>query len=165
MTSYHLAQLNIARMKFSIESPEMSGFVDKLEEINALADAVPGFIWRLQTQEGDATGIDYFGPDVLVNMSVWIDVKSLHNYVYRTAHANIMSRRKQWFERVEDVYTVLWWIPKGSEPSLQQAEEKLALLRDKGPTAQAFTFKKTFPSADELRIGKASEFDDLCPGT
>ena len=158
MTSYHLAQLNIATMKFAIESNEMSDFMDKLDEINSLADAAPGFIWRLQTEDGDATGIDYFGTETLVNMSVWKDLQSLHQYVYKTAHAKIMSRRKEWFHRIEDVYTVLWWIPEGSVPSLRESKEKLALLRANGPTAQAFTFKQAFSSPNGISTNKTSGF-------
>jgi hypothetical protein len=142
---YHLAQLNIAKMKYPIESDEMSDFVDNLENINALADGSPGFVWRLQTEDGDATGIDYFGSDALVNMSVWEDVESLHSYVYKSAHAKIMSRRKEWFHRVEEAYTVLWWTPGGVFPSLQEAKLKLELLNIQGPTAEAFTIKQAFP--------------------
>ena len=146
MSSYHLAQLNIAKMKYPAEAPEMADFTNNLERINALADQSPGFIWRLQTEEGDATAIDFFGPDILVNMSVWLDGESLHDYVYRTSHARIMSRRKEWFERFEDSYTVLWWIPEGHIPTLEEANEKLELLRANGPTAEAFTFKQGFPA-------------------
>ena len=163
MTSYHLAQLNIARMKFELDSPELSDFVEKLDEINALADRAPGFIWRLKTDEGDATSIDYFGADTLVNMSVWKDVPSLHAYVYKTAHAKIMSRRKEWFHRVEAAYTVLWWIPPSHLPTLEESNQKLSLIRAKGPSAQAFSFKKAFPPPDENSIGSPREFDDLCP--
>ncbi len=146
MSSCHLVQLNIAKMKFSIESTEMSDFVDNLETINALADSSPGFVWRLQTEEGDATGIDFFGSDVLVNMSIWQDVESLHNFVYKTAHSKIMSRRKEWFHRVEEAYTVLWWAPKAEIPSLDEAKSKLELLKSRGPTAAAFSFKQAYPS-------------------
>jgi len=145
MPSYHLVQLNIAKMKYSIESAEMIDFVDNLENINALAEDSPGFVWRLQTDDGDATGIDFFGSDVLVNMSIWSDVESLYNYVYKSAHAKIMSRRKEWFLRVKEVYTVLWWAPEGSIPSLDEAKSKLELLKTQGPTAQAFTIKQAFP--------------------
>jgi len=148
ITSFHLAQLNIAKMKYPAEATEMADFMNNLDRFNALADESPGFIWRLQTEEGDATGIDFFGPDILVNMSIWKDSKSLHEYVYRTAHAQIMSRRKEWFERFEDSYTVLWWIPAGEIPSLDEANEKLELLRALGPTAAAFTFKQTFTAPD-----------------
>lgn len=146
MPSHHLVQLNIAKMKFSIESVEMSDFVDNLEAINSLADSAPGFIWRLQTEEGDATSIDFFGSDVLVNMSIWEDVESLYNFVYKTTHSKIMSRRKEWFHRVEEAYTVLWWSVEAKIPSLDQAKSKLELLKSQGPTAEAFTFKQTYAS-------------------
>lgn len=164
MSRYNLAQLNIAKMKYPLESPEMVDFVDNLDRINALADGSPGFVWRLQTEEGDATAVDFMGPGMLVNMSVWEDVESLHNYVYRTAHAVIMSRRKEWFERITESYTVLWWIPQGTMPTPQEAQRKLAQLRESGPTPGAFTFKRTFPPPDALEEAM-EHFDDLCPAT
>ena len=160
MIAFHLAQLNIAIMKFPIESPEMLDFVKNLDAINALADNAPGFIWRLQTEDGDATSIDYFGADRLVNMSVWTDVQSLHDYIYRTEHAKIMSRRRQWFHRMSEVYTVLWWLPAGTKPSLQQASEKLELLNNQGPGQNAFTFKKAFPAPNVNHTAAIDKFDD-----
>jgi len=148
ITSFHLAQLNIALMKYQYEAPEMADFVNNLDRINGLAEESPGFVWRLQTEEGDATSIDFYGPDFLVNMSIWKDSKSLHDYVYRTSHAQIMSRRKEWFNRFDDSYTVLWWIPAGTIPTLEEANERLELLRSQGPTAAAFTFKQTFAAPD-----------------
>ncbi len=133
-------------MKYSIESPEMADFVDNLENINALAEESPGYVWRLQTEDGDATGIDFFGSDVLVNMSIWEDVEFLHSFVYKTAHTKIMSRRKEWFHRVEEAYTVLWWVSEGVIPSLDEAKSKLELLKSEGPTAEAFSFKQAFSS-------------------
>ena len=146
MNSFHLAQLNIAKMSHPQEAPEMADFVANLERINALADAAPGFVWRLQTEDGDATGIDFFGTDWLVNMSVWEDVEALHNYVYGSAHAQLLSRRREWFERVEEAYLVLWWIPAGTTPTLPESRARLERLRDAGPTDEAFTFKNTFPA-------------------
>lgn len=163
MSSHQLAQLNIAKMKYTIESPDMSDFVANLERINALAEESPGFIWRLQTEEGDATNIRTFGSDILVNMSVWKDVGSLHNYVYRTAHTEIMSRRKEWFDRMEEAYSVLWWIPNGNYPTPDEAKERLENLQVNGPTNQAFTFKKAFPVPDVESDKSIIEFDDLCP--
>jgi hypothetical protein len=144
MNQYHLAQLNIAKMKFAIDDPRMIEFVNQLDNINALADAAPGFVWRLETEEGDATAIDFFGSDVLVNMSVWQDAESLHNYVYRSLHNKIMSQRKQWFERMEDAYSILWWVPAGHVPSLEEASERLLYLNKQGPSEKAFTFKQNF---------------------
>jgi len=144
VSAYHLAQLNIAKMKFPIDAPELADFVARLEDINALADESPGFVWRLQTDDGDATAIDHFGPDSLINMSVWTDVDSLHNYVYRSAHNEVMALRKQWFDRMLEAYSVLWWIPAGTVPTIAQADERLQRLRQNGPGAEAFTFKQIF---------------------
>jgi len=146
MAKFQLAQLNLAKMKYPIDSPELADFVDNLDNINALADDSPGFVWRLQTDEGDATSIDFFGDDTLVNMSIWTDVESLHGYVYRSAHNKIMSRRKEWFHRIDKAYTVLWWIAAGTTPSLQEAKDKLELLILQGPTAEAFSIKHAFPA-------------------
>ena len=146
MPAYQLAQLNIAKMRYPIDSPELADFVDNLDNINALADDSAGFVWRLQTDEGDATNIDFFGDDTLVNMSIWKDVESLHGYVYRSAHNKIMSRRKEWFHRVDKAYTVLWWIAAGTIPSLEEAKHKLELLISQGPTAEAFSIKHAFPA-------------------
>ena len=164
MSRYNLAQLNVARMKFPLEAPEMADFVASLERINALADRSPGFVWRLQTEEGDATGIDFFGPGVLVNMSVWTDLAPLHDYVYRSAHAGVMRRRKEWFQRMAQGHTVLWWIPEGATPTLQEARDRLERLRKSGPTAAAFTFKKPFP-APGAGAPATREFEDLCPAS
>ena len=146
MTNKNLAQLNIAKLAAPLESPQLKDFVDNLERINLLAEASPGFVWRLQTVDGDATSIDYFGSEYIVNMSVWQDVESLHNFVYRTAHAPIMARRKEWFGRMSEAYQVLWWIPVGHEPTVEEADERLTHLRENGPTEFAFTFKKQFPA-------------------
>ena len=142
-----IAQLNIARLKYEFDDPRMQEFIDRLEDINALADHAPGFVWRLQTDEGDATAIDFFGADTLVNMSVWEDMASLHAYVYRSAHNEVMAQRKLWFDRVEAAYSVLWWVPAGHIPTIEEAAERLDLLREQGPGARAFTFKQSF-SAD-----------------
>jgi hypothetical protein len=144
VSRYQLAQLNIAKMKFAIDDPGMSGFVARLDDINALADSAPGFIWRLQTEEGDATGIDYFGTDRLVNMSVWTDLDSLHNYIYRSAHNEVMALRKQWFDRMTEAYSVLWWVVENHIPTLEEASEHLECLRLQGPGPGAFTFKQAF---------------------
>lgn len=140
-------------MKYSLDSLDMQEFVDNLDRINSLADQAPGFIWRLQTEEGDATSIDYFGDETIVNMSVWSDLHALHAYVYRTDHAKIMSRRKQWFDRLKEAYTVLWWVPAGHLPDLDEANERLALLRRSGPSPDAFTFKQAFdPEGGRLNL-------------
>lgn len=144
MSAYHLAQLNIAWMKAPLEAPEMADFVANLERINALAEASSGYVWRLQDEAGDATAIRPFGDEVLVNMSVWKDVQSLSDYVYKSAHTEMLKRRREWFERVEQMHQVLWWVPAGHRPGMVEATERLAYLREHGATAQAFTFRQPF---------------------
>ncbi len=144
MSEHHIAQLNLASMKFAIDSTEMAAFVDRLEDVNALADSSPGFVWRLQSEAGDATGIDYFGSDNLVNMSVWEDIESLKHYVYRSAHTEVLARRKQWFNHFVPASLVLWWIPAGSIPSIEEADDRVENLRINGPNPDAFTFKQMF---------------------
>lgn len=144
MSAFELAQLNIAIMKEPLESPSMADFVASLDRINALAEAAPGFVWRLQTEQGDATAMRPMGEDTLVNMSVWRDIESLNRYVYVTAHVDIMRRRKEWFERMRDASVVLWWVRQGHRPTVPEAIAKLELLRTQGPTAEAFTFRHAF---------------------
>lgn len=146
---HELAQLNIARLAAPIDSPRLADFVANLERINALAEASPGFVWRLkedpEDDAGDATTIRHFGDDVIINMSVWRDVASLQEYVYGSAHTEILRRRKEWFEKIREGYLVLWWVPAGHRPSLDEAETRLESLRKNGPSVDAFTFKKVFP--------------------
>ena len=149
VSKYQIAQLNIATLIAPIDSPQLADFVANLDRINALADSSPGFVWRLQTEEGDATGIDFFGSDKIVNLSLWDSVESLHNYVYRSAHIEVLRRKKEWFHKMSEAFMVLWWVPAGHIPSVEEAALKLNTLRELGPTAEAFTFKKAFPSPDE----------------
>lgn len=148
MSNYELAQLNIAVMKEPLDSPGMADFVANLDRINSLAESSSGFVWRLQTDDGDATAIRPMGESTLVNMSVWQDVESLNKYVYGSAHVEIMRRRREWFERMREAQVVLWWIRKGHRPTLPEAISKLELLRSRGPTEEAFTFRHAFSPPD-----------------
>jgi uncharacterized protein DUF3291 len=159
--SHHLAQLNIARFKLPLDDPAMAGFVAALDPLNAIADAAPGFVWRLQTEEGNATSIHAFEDDLmLINMSVWESVDALAGYVYGPDHVAVMRRRREWAQRMEEAYLVLWWVPAGWIPTIEEAQKRLDRLRRHGPTPQAFTFKKRF-SPDEAVV--ASPEDWLCP--
>lgn len=144
MSAYELAQLNIALMKEPLDSPRMVDFVANLDRINALAEQSPGFVWRFQTEEGNATQERPFGVDTLVNLSVWKDLESLRQYVYQSAHRDIMRRRAEWFESMREAFLVLWWVPAGHRPTLAEASAHLDLLRTHGPTAEAFTFRQAF---------------------
>src|SRR5258706_6676653 len=148
MSAYELAQLNIALMKEPLESPRMTDFVANLDGINALAESSPGFVWRLQTEEGDATALRPLGENTLVNVSVWKDVASLNHYVYKTAHVEVMRRRKEWFQRMSQAYVVLWWVAKGHRPAAEEPIERLELLRKHGPTPAAFTYPQAFLAPD-----------------
>lgn len=128
----------------------MAEFMTALDPVNALADDAPGFVWRLQTEAGDATAIRGFGDErVIVNLSVWESIDHLADFVYRSEHISVMRRRREWFERIR-VHMALWWVPIGHTPSVSEAEERLAHLRAHGPTPYAFTFKARFLVDDEL---------------
>lgn len=162
--SWELAQLNIATLLAPLDSPELADFVADLDRINGIADQSPGFVWRLQSEEGNATDLEHgFGENIIANTSVWESIEALHNYVYRTAHAQVMSRRKEWFERMTNAYTVLWWVPIGHRPTLWEAQLKLQLLQETGPSPEAFTFKTCFPNPSEQESERTQSFDDECP--
>jgi len=142
----HLAQLNVAKMLEPIDSPALAGFVDSLKPINALADKSPGFVWRLQEDEDESTANHSTEDDMLlVNLSVWESLDSLQNFVYESAHAPVMRKRRRWFEKHEAPSVVLWWVPTGHEPSVEEAFERLRILRADGPSSRPFTFAAPFP--------------------
>ena len=149
MAGWHLAQLNIARLAAPLDHPSMAGFVQLLEPVNAAADHSPGFVWRLQTEEGDATAIRAFDDDrLLVNLSVWESIDALHAFTYRGDHLGPMRRRREWFEASDGPATVLWWIEEGRIPSVAEAKARVELLIEAGPTQEAFTFRTTFPEPE-----------------
>ena len=142
---FRLAQANVARMRAPLEDPLMHGFVSQLEAINALADRSPGFVWRLQSEAGDATAIRaYDDPTILFNMSVWESLESLHAYVYKSEHVAPLRGRRVWFLPIAESSLVLWWIPAGHTPTVAEGRERLELLRSKGPSQAAFTFRQPF---------------------
>jgi hypothetical protein len=166
MSNYHLAQLNIGVIKAPLESQVMADFVANLDRINALAEASPGFVWRLQTEEGNATAIRPFEDDnMLVNMSVWKDADSLSRFVFKSAHTEIMRRRGEWFERMTQAYLVLWWVPQGHRPTVEEALARLAHVRAHGSTPHAFTFRTAFPPPDAEQAGTPFAFGNECPAT
>jgi hypothetical protein len=146
MTDYHLAQLNIGLLRAPLESPQLADFVAQLDPINALADAAPGFVWRLTDEGGnDATGNRPYDDDmIIVNFSVWTSIEALWDFVYRSVHLDVMRRRREYFHRLLEPYLVLWWVPAGELPSLEEAVDRLAHLRAHGPSPHAFTFKQRY---------------------
>jgi len=161
---WHLAQVNIALPHEPLDTPALAEFVALLEPVNALADAAPGFIWRLQTEDGDATAIRAFGDDrLIVNMSVWESADSLWDYVYGGGHLTAMRRRREWFKRLAESHMVLWWLPAGELPSVAEAERRLDRLRAGGPTPEAFTFKRRFPPPGAADGRPVLDERDPCP--
>lgn len=136
-----LAHLNIARMRAPLDSPVMAEFVAELDAINAIADAAPGFLWRMIEEDPQDPALVALGPLMLVNLSVWRDAQSLANYVYRSAHAGVLKERARWFLPQAHATTVLWWVADGHRPGLQEATDRLGLLQASGPQARAFGFR------------------------
>jgi hypothetical protein len=149
MVNWQLAQLNIARRRYELTDPKMKGFVDGLDPVNALAEQSKGFVWRLQTEDGDATGITiYDDPTIIVNMSVWESLDTLMMFVRSEGHLSIMKLRRDWFERPDQPYLVLWWVPENHRPTIEEAEDRLDQLRRKGPSSQAFSVRDTYAAPD-----------------
>lgn len=143
---YHLAQVNIGRLLAPLDDPQIAGFVARLDEINALADSSPGFVWRLQTAEGNATGLrPYEDERIIVNMSVWESIEQLKDYVYRSAHAELLKRRSEWFEKFDGVFAAMWWIEAGHIPTVEEAKQRLDHLYKHEESEFAFSFRKSFP--------------------
>jgi hypothetical protein len=145
--SFELAQVNISRLKFPLDSPELKDFVDALDPVNADAEAADGYVWRLQSEDGNATDVRVFGDDwLIVNLTVWRDTDALTAYMYQGRHREMLSRRREWFERVQEAMTALWWVPAGHRPTVAEAESRLLHLRAHGPTPYAFTLRTSFPA-------------------
>jgi hypothetical protein len=143
---YHLAQYNIARLLAPLDDPRIADFVDNLERINTLGDRTPGFVWRLQTEDGTSTSVRVRDdPLIIVNLTVWESVEPLFEFAYHGEHVEFFRRRFEWFEHPSEPTLVMWWLPAGDIPTVDEAEERLDYLRANGPTPRAFTFKKRFP--------------------
>lgn len=150
MAKHHIAQINIARLRAPVDDPEIAEFVAALEPINALAEKSPGFVWRLQTEDGDATGVQAYEDElVIVNLTVWESVDDLYEYVFRSGHTDFMRRRSEWFRRMGEAHVCLWWVPVGTLPSIEDGVARLDHLQGNGPTHRAFTFRKQFGPPQE----------------
>ena len=140
-----LAQLNIAQAKYDLNAPQIKDFVDNLDIVNATAEDNPGFVWRLKDDSGSATNIQAFDdPNMLVNMSIWRDVDSLKDFMFRTHHKDFMRRKGEWFHKLPQANYVMWWIEENHRPTIEEALARLEHLREHGESAYAFSFKKVF---------------------
>ncbi|WP_055492526.1 DUF3291 domain-containing protein [Streptomyces sp. TP-A0356] len=148
--AYELAQVNIARLKAPLDSPQLKDFVDALDPVNAVADASDGFVWRLQSDSGNATDVPVLGDDwLIINMSTWRDIDALTAFMYQGQHRELLARRRDWFERLQEAVTALWWVPAGHRPTVAEAEERLLHLRAQGATRYAFTLRASFPPGSD----------------
>jgi heme-degrading monooxygenase HmoA len=167
---YALAQVNIGRLLAPVDSPQLAGFMAALDPVNAVADTAPGFIWRLQTEDGNATAVRAFEWDtagsagIIMNMSVWESVEALAAFVYSDVHRQVLRRRREWFERMAGAYTALWWVERAAIPSTGDAEDRIRHLRAHGPTPYAFTLRVHFPPPGDAEPGpRAGRADWFCP--
>jgi len=171
LVEYQIAQVNVGRLLAPRDSPQLAGFFAALDPVNAAADRAPGFVWRLQTEEGNATAITAFEWDrgdshgVLINMSVWTSVEDLAAFVYGELHRSVLLQRRTWFQTVAEPTTCLWWVPAGHRPSITEAEERVVLLRAHGPTPAAFSFRHRFgpPDPNGAQTPRPGHPDWLCP--
>ncbi len=143
---WHIAQINVGTISYPTDDPRMHGFMSRLDEMHALAEQSPGFVWRLQRESGNATDIDVGGePLFLANMSVWESIESLFAYVYKTTHRDVMVQRRHWFEKPRGLYQALWWIPAGHRPPVEEGLGRIKMLEEQGPSRLAFNFKTPYP--------------------
>lgn len=162
---WHLAQINVGRLAAPQGDPRVQGFFNELDRINALADASPGFVWRLQDEGGNATAIRV-SPDPLfiLNMSVWTDAEALFDYVYRSAHTPVMARRRDYFDRFDGAYHALWWIEAGNVPTINDGLSRLWYLDRYGPSEHAFHFKARFAAPGVAAPPVDMQPDPWCMG-
>jgi hypothetical protein len=162
---WHLAQINIGKMVAPQGDPRVQPFFDALDRVNALAEASSGFVWRLVGEGNSATDIQpTVDPLLLLNMSVWEDADSLFQFVYRSAHTEVMIRRREFFERFDGAFQALWWIQAGTVPTINDGLSRLWHIDRFGPTAHAFTFKKRFPPPGESHGPVDMQPEPYCVG-
>jgi heme-degrading monooxygenase HmoA len=150
-STFHLAQVNVARLVAPLDSPQLAGFVSRLDEVNALADGAPGFVWRLKDDvTNNATAVPVYDDDkIIVNMSVWESIEALRAFTYSGAHLEVYKQRREWFSLMKEASAVMWWVRAGHLPDVAEARDRLAHLRAHGPTAYAFPFGAPFPAPPE----------------
>jgi hypothetical protein len=145
---WHLAELNIARLHQPLDHPDTAEFVAALDHVNALAEASPGFVWRLTDESGQSSSYVQTTDDPLdiINLSVWDTLEHLHDFVFRTGHTEYVRRRREWFQRVDEAYLVCWWVPADHVPTVDEALDRLARLRREGVSDDAFTMRDRRPA-------------------
>ncbi|MFF8590902.1 DUF3291 domain-containing protein [Streptomyces sp. NPDC015220] len=154
--AYELAEVNVARLEAPLDSPRLKDFVDALDPVNADADDADGFVWRLQSDSGNATDVPVLGDErLIVNLSVWRDADALTAFMYQGRHREMLARRREWFEKPAEAVTALWWVPAGHRPTVAEAEDRLLHLRANGPTPYAFTLRTSFAPGTAVPVPAA----------
>ena len=144
---FHLAHVNIARARAPLTDPLMAEFVAAAADVNARAEAAPGFVWRWVDPPGSSVGEEFFGdPLIVVNLSVWESIETLREFAYKASHLEALRRRSEWFTKMETPYLALWWVPAGHRPTILEARERLQHLTTHGDSALAFTFRAPQPA-------------------
>ncbi|MEX2128775.1 MAG: DUF3291 domain-containing protein [Xanthobacteraceae bacterium] len=153
----HLAQLNIGRLRYEVGDPRMADFVDSLELVNLLAERMPGFVWRYQDASGNATDTRPYesDPRMAINLSVWESAEALEHFVWQTVHKRFYGRRTEWFEHLEGQYFVMWWVPAGHRPTVQEAIERLDHLKQHGQSDNAFGWE-SLPAAQLWKTARCA---------
>ena len=146
---YHLAQINVAHAIDTLDSETLYGFTSRLDEINALAESAPGFIWRLTTPAGDPSLETLFDdPLIITNLSVWESQDHLSHFVYKTSHTELIKGKRDWFHKTIGRHQALWWIKAGHIPTPEEGKQKLQQLSVEGPSENVFLFSKPFSAPE-----------------
>ena len=134
----HLAELNIARLKYPIDDPRVAEFADNLDLVNGIAERSPGFVWRWLDETGAAGMLAFDDPFVIVNMSVWRDAESLEHFVWNTLHKRFYQKREHWFSLLSKQHFAMWWVDEGELPTVDEAKARLDHFDAYGNTDHAF---------------------------
>ena len=152
----HLAQLNIGRLRYPTDDPRMVDFMNNLDFVNGIAERTPGFVWRLKDESNNATNFRPFAdPQMAINLSVWENVEAFERFVWQTVHKRFYGRRHEWFDKAEASYFVMWWVPAGHLPTVEEAKERLEHLAAHGPTEHAFGWE-SLPAAQLWKTAKCA---------
>ena len=158
---HHLAENNLAWMRYPFDDPRMAGMRDEIDRINRLGDRSPGFVWRFETAAGDATDVRVLDdPRILFNLTLWETVEDLRRYVYRSEHVEFFRRRREWFLPPPREPVALWWVREGERPDVDEAMARIERLWRDGPSPEAFTLKQVYdpdgaPTAWPVQRGTA----------
>ena len=156
MTDRHLAQLNIGRLRYRTDDPRLAGFMNNLDLVNGIAERTPGFVWRLKGENNNNTDIRAFAdPDMIANLSVWESIEALERFVWQTVHKRFYGRGQEWFAKMEGPHLVMWWVPAGHLPTIEEAKERLEHLAANGPSDHAFGWE-SIPAAQLWKTARCA---------